>query len=135
MSIVPVDPDANLVTAMQAGAYGLRHGRILVLFPEGERSPDGTPRTFKKGAAILSAQLGVPIVPVAIHGAFSVWPRGSGFRWRALLPWAGTRTSLRFGTPLRPGTTGEVDAERRYSILTERLRTEVVGMWNELDAS
>ncbi len=135
MNIVPVDPDTNLVTAMQAGAYGLRHGKILVLFPEGERSPDGTPRTFKKGAAILSAQLGVSIVPVAIHGVFSVWPRGRAFRWRALLPWAGTRTSLRFGRPLRPGTAGEAEVERRYSTLTEQLRTEVVGMWNELDAS
>ena len=54
MNVVPVDPDTNLVRAMQAGAFGLRHGKILVLFPEGERSPDGTPRTFKKGAAILS---------------------------------------------------------------------------------
>ena len=78
---MPVDPDANLVRAMQAGAFGLRHGRVLVLFPEGERSPDGTPRTFKKGAAILSTHLGVPIVPVAIRGVFEMWPRGKGFQW------------------------------------------------------
>ena len=53
INLLPVDPDASLVSAMQAGAAGLRHGRILVLFPEGERSIDGTVRNFKKGAAIL----------------------------------------------------------------------------------
>ena len=37
-----------------------------MLYPEGERSIDGTPKTFKKGAAILAHHLNVPIVPVAI---------------------------------------------------------------------
>ena len=37
INIVPVDPDANLVTAMRAGAAGLRLKKVLMLFPEGER--------------------------------------------------------------------------------------------------
>ena len=76
LRVIVVDPDANLVSAMRAGAFGLRHGRILILYPEGERSIDGTPRTFKKGAAILSIHLQVPIVPVAIEGFHDAWPRG-----------------------------------------------------------
>ena len=51
LRVVVVDPDANLVPAMRAGAFGLRHGRVLILYPEGERSIDGSPKTFKKGAA------------------------------------------------------------------------------------
>ncbi len=54
LRVVVVDPDANLIPAMRAGAYGLRQGRPLILYPEGERSIDGTPKRFKKGAAILS---------------------------------------------------------------------------------
>jgi 1-acyl-sn-glycerol-3-phosphate acyltransferase len=53
-NVVPVDPHANLVGAMQAGTFGLRHGMVLVLFPEGERSPDGKVKKFRRGAAILS---------------------------------------------------------------------------------
>ena len=87
MNVVPVDPDANLLRAMQAGAFGLRRNLLLTLFPEGERSPDGTPRRFKKGAAITALQTRVPIVPVALHGLFEIWPRGGGLRWGALLPW------------------------------------------------
>ena len=55
---LPVDPDANLVPAMKAGAFGLAHGKILMLFPEGERSIDGTVKRFKKGAPILAQHLG-----------------------------------------------------------------------------
>jgi long-chain acyl-CoA synthetase len=47
-NLVPVDPDSNLVPAMKAGAFGLAHGRVLVLFPEGERSIDGMVKKFKR---------------------------------------------------------------------------------------
>ena len=47
--VIVVDPDANLIPAMRAGAFGLRHGRVLILYPEGERSIDGTPRIFQEG--------------------------------------------------------------------------------------
>src|ERR1017187_10183901 len=67
LRVVVVDPDANLIRAMRAGAFGLRQGRALILYPEGERSIDGTPTTFKKGAAILSIHLQVPIMPVAVE--------------------------------------------------------------------
>ena len=83
---MPVDPDSNLVPAMQAGAFGLAHGKVLVLFPEGERSIDGTVKKFKKGAPILAQHLRVPIVPVAIKGVFELWPRGRSFNWRLLRP-------------------------------------------------
>ena len=79
LRVVVVDPDANLIPAMRAGAFGLRHGRVLILYPEGERSIDGTPKIFKKGAAILSIHLQVPIVPVAIEGFHDAWPRGKAF--------------------------------------------------------
>ena len=37
LRVVVVDPDANLIPAMRAGAFGLRQGRALILYPEGER--------------------------------------------------------------------------------------------------
>jgi len=132
MKVVPVDPDANLVRAMRAGVVGLRHDLVLTLFPEGERSPDGSPRRFKKGAAITALRTRVPIVPVAIHGAFEIWPRGSGFRWGSLLPWKRTRCAIRFGPPIEAETAEAAGADP-YEHLTARLREAVVGMWEELD--
>ena len=105
-NLVPVDPDANLVPAMKASAFGLAHGKVLMLFPEGERSIDGTVKRFKKGAPILSRYLNVPIVPVALKGAYEIWPRNRGFNWRSLVPWARRHVSVAFGPPVRfDGTT------------------------------
>ena len=133
MNVVPVDPDANLLRAMQAGAFGLRRNLLLTLFPEGERSPDGTPRRFKKGAAITALQARVPIVPVALHGLFEIWPRGGGLRWGALLPWSRTRCTIRFGPPIPPDASPE-GASDRYEHHTALLKSAVVEMWNELEA-
>jgi long-chain acyl-CoA synthetase len=132
MNVVPVDPDANLLRAMQAGAFGLRRNLVLTLFPEGERSPDGTPRRFKKGAAITALQTQVPIVPVALHGLFEVWPRGSGLRWAALLPWSRTRCTVRFGQPIPPDASPG-GASARYEHHTALLKSAVVEMWNAIE--
>ena len=83
-NLIPVDPDANLVPAMKAGAFGLTHRKVLILFPEGERSIDGTVKRFKKGAPILSRHLNVAMVPVSIRGAYDMWPRNRTFNWRSL---------------------------------------------------
>ncbi len=122
--LVPVDPDSNLVNAMRAGAYGLREGDNLVLYPEGERSIDGTPKKFKKGAAILSAHLKVPIYPVALEGFYDAWPRGKKLPRLAKL-------RVRFGDPIEPPDSIR-DPEKTYTQITEKLRNRVVAMWVEL---
>jgi 1-acyl-sn-glycerol-3-phosphate acyltransferase len=118
VNLIPVDPDANLVAAMQAGADGLRLKKILVLFPEGERSIDGELKKFRKGAPILSAHLDVPIVPVAIDGLYDLWPRGRSFNWRGMLPWRGKPVLVEFGPPLRVarGAYGEGTAALRAAV-------------------
>lgn len=125
VNCVPVDPDSNLVPAMKASAFGLSRGKVLVLFPEGERSIDGTVKRFKKGAAILSRHLGAPIVPVALKGVFEIWPRNRRFNWRAWLPGANT-VRIEFGTPLHVGP------DEDYGDAARRLREVVERMWQGL---
>ena len=124
---VVVDPDANLIPAMRAGAFGLRHGLSLVLYPEGERSIDGKPRVFKKGAAILSIHMQVPIVPVAIEGFFEVWPRSQPFQGFAPV-------KMIFGDPIYPPPESEA-SEAAYEKLTAELKARVVAMWETLRKS
>jgi long-chain acyl-CoA synthetase len=100
INIVPVDPDANLVSAMRAAATGLRLGKVLMLFPEGERSIDGAVKPFRKGAAILGAHLDVPVVPVALDGLFPLWPRGRSFQWRVLFTRQTRGAFIEFGDPM-----------------------------------
>src|SRR5438067_5794861 len=124
LRVVVVDPDANLVPAMRAGAFGLRHGRVLMLYPEGERSIDGKPRVFKKGAAILSIHTRVPIVPIAIDGFHEAWPRGK--RFQGFVP-----LKMSFGDPIYPPAETEA-SEATYDRLTNELRECVVNMWKKL---
>jgi long-chain acyl-CoA synthetase len=124
LNVVVVDPDANLVSAMRAGAFGLRQGKVLILYPEGERSIDGTPRIFKKGAAILSTHLQVPIVPIAIEGFYDAWPRNQRFQgFKAL--------KMVFGDPIMPSPEGEA-TEEAYEKLIAELKSRVVTMWEGL---
>jgi long-chain acyl-CoA synthetase len=122
--LIPIDPDANLVSAMRAGAYGLRRKRVLVLFPEGERSIDGAPKIFKKGAAILAIHTQCPVVPVALEGFFEAWPRGEKFRGLSKL-------KVRFLEPVYPPALGP-NPEAQYAEMTAEIRNRVVEAYEEL---
>jgi long-chain acyl-CoA synthetase len=126
LNVVVLDPDANLVPAMRAGAFGLRHGFVLILYPEGERSIDGKPRIFKKGAAILSIHMQVPIVPIAIAGFYDAWPRNRPFQGFKPL-------KIVFGDPILPPAEAEA-SEETYEKLTADLKARVVNMWEGLRA-
>jgi long-chain acyl-CoA synthetase len=122
--VVVLDPDANLIPAMRAGALGLRQGSVLVLYPEGERSDTGKPTVFRKGAAILSIHEQAPIVPVAIEGFYDAWPRHQ--KWPKL-----ANLRLVFGKPIVPPPVSEA-SEAAYEKLTAELKERVVAMWQEL---
>jgi long-chain acyl-CoA synthetase len=125
-NLVPVDPDSNLIPAMKAGAFGLAHGKVLVLFPEGERSIDGTVKKFKKGAPILSQHLHVPIVPVAIKGVYELWPRNRGINWRVVWPWSGHHIDIVIGKPMT------FDEHADYNVTATQLRDRVNEMWQQI---
>jgi 1-acyl-sn-glycerol-3-phosphate acyltransferase len=48
----------------------------VMFFAEGTRSRDGALHRFKKGAFVTAIGFGLPILPVAIAGARSIWPKG-----------------------------------------------------------
>lgn len=121
--LIPIDPDANLVPAMRAGAFGLKAGRTLVLYPEGERSIDGSPKVFKKGAAILAAHLKVPIYPMAIDGFYEAWPRGKRFQRFAPL-------QITICDPVIPPD-GPPTTET-YERITTELREKIVREWEQM---
>jgi long-chain acyl-CoA synthetase len=124
LRIVVLDPDANLVPAMRAGAYGLRHDRVLVLYPEGERTNTGNFGVFRKGAAILSIHTQTPIIPIAIEGFYEAWPRHQKFPKL-------TRLQMEIGKPILPPAESAA-SEAAYDELTAELRSEIAEMWERL---
>lgn len=124
LNLVSVDPSVNLVRAMEAGAAGLKHGKVLMIFPEGTRSIDGKVAEFKKGAAILAAELGVPIVPVGLRGPFEVWPRGGKFRLHPI--------EVVFGDPIDPLT--YASRPDPYAAITDDLRAAVIRLTGQRES-
>lgn len=91
--VIPIDSSAYLNRALQTSAYVLRHGCSLCVFPEGGRSADGGLMEFKKGVGILAVEMGVPVVPAYIKGAFEALPRSAS--WPKPV-----KISITFGAPL-----------------------------------
>jgi len=71
----------------------LGEGRLLGMYPEGTRSPDGRLYKGKSGLARLALQTGVPVIPVAMVGTDTVNPPGSKM-------WHFGRVEVRFGKPM-----------------------------------
>jgi 1-acyl-sn-glycerol-3-phosphate acyltransferase len=73
----PVNLDVAADASAQREAIELlRQGRALVMFPEGGRTKSGKLMPFKMGAFRLALSNGIPIVPVTIKGAETIWPVG-----------------------------------------------------------
>lgn len=65
--MIPVDRTgggAAIRDLMRGGADAARHGRHIVIFPEGTRMPPGTVGKLHPGVAALAMHTGLPIVPV-----------------------------------------------------------------------
>ncbi len=92
---VPIDrtdadsAQAALDTAMRI----LDQGKLLGMYPEGTRSPDGRLYKGKTGLARLALQSGVPVIPVAMIGTDVVNPPGSRM-------WRFGRVTVRIGAPM-----------------------------------
>ncbi len=98
MPYVPIARGQSLAAwrqLQQAAQQLQQYGLSPVVFPEGERTPDGQLRAFRRGAFVLAAMVGHPVVPVAIAGTYRLLPR---HRLRFL---PGT-VRVRIGEPLPP---------------------------------
>jgi 1-acyl-sn-glycerol-3-phosphate acyltransferase len=63
--------------AMRQSAARLKSGLAMFFFPEGTRSADGVIKEFKVGAFKLARDHQAPVLPIAIHGAGDLFPKGS----------------------------------------------------------
>ena len=66
---------SNLKTSIQQLGEVLKRGESIIIFPEGTRTETGKLGEFKKTFAILSVELGVPVIPVTIDGAYKAMPK------------------------------------------------------------
>ena len=93
--------------------------RSVVVFPEGTRSSSNQLQSFKKGAAVLSINTGLPIIPVYIMGSFDWWDT-KNFRKNS------NKIVVNFGKPI---ITENKQYEDRENI-TNSIKKEIIKLQN-----
>ena len=79
LGAIPIDRDGFGLAGIRGTLRSLKSNQVVLVFGEGTRSPDGQLRSFKAGFCTLARRGKVPILPLAISGAFDAFPRNSKF--------------------------------------------------------
>ena len=98
----------------------LEEGRVVCVYPEGERSWDGRLQPFRRGTLRVLLRAGVPVIPVGIDGTYRVWPR-----WAAR-PRRGFTAHIRIGEPLSFGELRDRQAREEALPRIERILREAL---------
>lgn len=119
-NIIVMDINKDLKLSLQKLAEVLKKGKKVIIFPEGTRSLDGKLGDFKHSFAILGRELGVPIVPVAVDGAYRALPRGKFF------PRLFQKVNISFLEPIYPGQEDSYStlSDKVYQALANKLQQE-----------
>jgi long-chain acyl-CoA synthetase len=108
----PMARKGNIRPSMEHTVDLIDRGWSVLIFPEGTRSPNGEMQRFKSGVGLLAVEVGVPVVPIHLHGAYAVLPKGASIPRRGPV-------HVSIGAPLcfPPGTThGEATAQLERAI-------------------
>jgi 1-acyl-sn-glycerol-3-phosphate acyltransferase len=124
LGAVPVRRGQGDTAAFRAMLGELEAGRGTLVFPEGSRCYDGRTGAFRTGVLLLVRRGKAPVVPVAVEGAFDVWPRTRRF------PKLLGHLEARAGTPVPASEF----AERGEQVVLEEIRREIETMRLELRA-
>ncbi|MCK5161092.1 MAG: 1-acyl-sn-glycerol-3-phosphate acyltransferase [Candidatus Aureabacteria bacterium] len=91
---MPIDNKGSDIGALKLILKKLKKCEVVVIFPEGTRSPDGTIREARQGIGAIALKTGVPVIPAYIHNANKAWPKNSKF------PKFGVKVKVFFGNPI-----------------------------------
>ncbi|MFD0774561.1 lysophospholipid acyltransferase family protein [Streptomonospora algeriensis] len=93
---IPIDRSGGKSSeaALRTGLKVLKQGRLLGIYPEGTRSPDGRLYRGRTGVARMALESRAPVIPMAMINADKIMPPGR------TLPKLGIRPKVVFGKPL-----------------------------------
>jgi 1-acyl-sn-glycerol-3-phosphate acyltransferase len=110
----PIQREGMGASGLKETLRRLKRGGVVILFPEGTRSPDGRVGPLKPGIAVLATKARVAVVPAAVAGTFEAWPR------RRPLPWPHP-IRIVYGPPIPPAALSGLSAESVTALLHDRI--------------
>jgi 1-acyl-sn-glycerol-3-phosphate acyltransferase len=123
LNVIPVDSETGRDrTALKALIRILRAGQGTVVFPEGQRTPDGKLQEALPGLGLVIAKTLAPVVPMRVFGAFAAWPIQQ--KW----PRPG-RVTIVVGEPIRfTAEDLESGGKEVYQRLSQRVLDAIAGL-------
>lgn len=119
---IPVDRDGGSdITAIKRVLRALAEEKVIILFPEGTRSPDGNLQSPKPGVGLIACKTQVPVVPVRVFGSFEAFGRKGGLR-------PGNPIHVVFGPPIAPADYDPGKSKDRYQITSERIMARIAAL-------
>jgi 1-acyl-sn-glycerol-3-phosphate acyltransferase len=115
LDAIPIDREGLGLGGLKETLRRLKCGELVLIFPEGTRTRDGQISALKPGFVALARMGKVPLLPVAIDGAFDAWPR-----WKKLPRRA--KIHLAFGPPITPDEVDALDDEQLIAAIASRLQ-------------
>lgn len=113
LNSIPVERGTADTGAIRAAVQALKSGHAMLIFPEGTRTSDGRVAPFQNGTLLLVKKTGATVVPVAVDGAYDVWPK---HRKRPRLT---GHVTVRFGEPIPGQRLMEMGGHRGANYLRE----------------
>jgi 1-acyl-sn-glycerol-3-phosphate acyltransferase len=107
----------------------IRDGWNIVVFPEGTRSSDGWIQRFRHGASRLAIEMEMPVVPIAIIGAYAAMPKGRSWPKPGRPP-----IRVRYGRPVvpQPGETHQAMSLRMQQAIAELFDEDRTSWWEAM---
>ncbi len=79
LNLFPLPREAGFRQSFAYAGEAVDRGYIVLVFPEGRHTVDGTINPFRAGIGLLANNLGIPVLPMRIVGLFEVKRSGKKF--------------------------------------------------------
>jgi 1-acyl-sn-glycerol-3-phosphate acyltransferase len=123
LNTVPVDQEGVAKEGIKGVLEQLKSGQVVLVFPEGERTPTGEVQPLKPGILLLIKRIEAPIVLVGVAGAFDALPRTR--KWPkfspCFLPTTGADIAVSYSKPVPAQYYRDMPREQALSELREEL--------------
>ncbi len=120
---IPVDRDGGSdIHAMKRVLRAIADGKVLILFPEGTRTPDGKLQKPKAGVGFMACRTGVTVVPARVFGSYEAFGKGGPVR-------LGSPVSVVYGKPIHAADYDHPsDGKERYQRASERIFEKIAAL-------
>jgi len=118
VNAIPISREQLQISTLKKSLEILKSGKVLLLFPEGTRSPAGKISQGERGVGLIASHANVPVIPVFIKGSGHAFPKNS----KKITT---HKISVVFGRPLYFKQSGNKDKKDLYQKFSDRVMEEM----------